>query len=97
LTKVFASSTGINEDVDKEIVAFRSLFEDGPRNRSRKRWKEIGIDSIYVSFFLFFFVNSSTHHVSNMHANKLGRYVRRRRRRRERKGAVVVITIMGRR
>lgn len=37
LTKVFASSTGINDDVDKELIVFRSLF-DGPRNRSRRRY-----------------------------------------------------------
>jgi len=43
LTKVFASSTGISDDVDKEIVAFRSLF-DGPRNKSRRRYKEIIIN-----------------------------------------------------
>ncbi len=38
LMKVFASGTGMSDEDDKEIVDFRSLF-DGPRNKSRRRYR----------------------------------------------------------
>ncbi len=41
--KVFASGTCMSDEDDKEIVDFRSLF-DGPRNKSRRRYKEIIIN-----------------------------------------------------
>ena len=38
LTKTFASSGGMRDKVDEETIDFRSLF-DGPRNRSRRRYR----------------------------------------------------------
>jgi len=36
--KVFASGNCMSDEDDKEIVDFRSLF-DGPRHKSRRRYK----------------------------------------------------------